>query len=89
MQFELKEGQLVTLVDNSDSKKWRIRIDNSEQGMLGRAKSYSGLLKEVTVPAIIILIPPTEPAALDAALRYKNTTISMQHNVYLIEYTTF
>ena len=75
-------------MDNSDSKKWRIRIDNSEQGMLGRAKSYSGLLKEVTVPAIIILIPPTEPAALDAALRYENTTISMQHNVYLIEYTT-
>ena len=43
------------MVDNSDIKKWKVKLDGSKQ--------------ELTVPAIIILIPPTDPAALDAALR--------------------
>ena len=56
------------LLDNRDHKKWRIRI-NSSQIVNGE----NGEEKEVTVPAILLLIPPTEPAALDTALRYTCT----------------
>lgn len=60
-QFELKGGEVVTLTDNSDAKRWRVRV--------GADASPSKELKEVTVPAIIVLIPPTDSAALDAALK--------------------
>lgn len=50
---------MLTLVDNSNLKKWIVELCEDE-GTDSR---------QVTVPAAVILIPPTDPDALDAALK--------------------
>ncbi|XP_067948243.1 dystonin-like isoform X2 [Watersipora subatra] len=61
--FELQGEDHVTLVDNSDSKRWKVRVTGSSE--------------EHTVPSIIILIPAPDSSAHDAAFRLKLQMLAM------------
>jgi hypothetical protein len=55
-QISLREGEDVLLVDNTDTKMWKVR---------------SGKDQEAVVPAVIVLIPGTDPAVIEAAVRLR------------------
>jgi len=55
-EIGLMEGETLTLLENSDSKKWKVKNNNGEEGQ---------------VPAVILLIPPPCGDAMDAATRLK------------------
>jgi hypothetical protein len=53
-QIEFKEGDTLTLVNNSDTSKWRVKNAADQVAM---------------VPAVILLINGPSGDAIDAALR--------------------
>ncbi|XP_025079155.1 microtubule-actin cross-linking factor 1-like isoform X5 [Pomacea canaliculata] len=61
-EIKFIEGEALTLLDNSDRSKWKVR--NSEG-------------KESLVPAVIILIPPPSGEAMDAAIRLRVQLLSL------------
>jgi len=67
----LREGDTVTVVDNSNVKTWRIRV-HAADSLEGDNSQL-----EHSVPAIIIQIPPTDPSAQDAALRLRLQLLSL------------
>ncbi|KAK3739555.1 hypothetical protein RRG08_006378, partial [Elysia crispata] len=50
------EGEALTLLDNSDQKKWKVQNDTGEVGY---------------VPAVVVLIPAPSGEAIDAAIRLR------------------
>jgi len=59
------EGETLTLLDNSDEKKWKV-------------KKCTGAVGQV--PAVIVLIPPPSGPAIDASIRLRLQLLSLWTN---------
>ncbi|KAH9514709.1 hypothetical protein Btru_023347 [Bulinus truncatus] len=56
------EGETLTLLDNSDKKKWQVRTEKGQVGL---------------VPAVIILLPAPCAESIDAAIRLRLQLLSL------------
>ncbi|XP_059163588.1 dystonin-like isoform X2 [Physella acuta] len=56
------EGETLTLLDNTDKKKWKVRTEKGQVGF---------------VPAVIILLPAPSAEALDAAIKLRLQLLSL------------
>ncbi|XP_012944656.1 uncharacterized protein LOC101854908 [Aplysia californica] len=61
-EIDFIEGETLTLLDNSDRKKWKVKNIKGDVGM---------------VPAVILLIPSPSGPALDAAIRLRLQLLSL------------
>ncbi|CAL1537681.1 unnamed protein product [Lymnaea stagnalis] len=60
--LDIMEGETLTLIDNSDKKKWQVRNEKGQVGL---------------VPAVIILIPAPCGEAIDAAIKLRIQLLSL------------
>lgn len=55
-EFDITEGETITLLDNSDKSSWKVK---NSRGQIG------------TVPAVVVLIPGPNPNAIDVAIKMR------------------